>query len=283
MSQLKISVIIPTCHRNDLLEKCLDRLAPGAQTLPITEYEVIVTDDGSKTNAEKLVHEKYPWARWVEGPRRGPAANRNNGARHAQGEWLVFTDDDCLPSPQWLEEYKKAIEEKILVYEGKTICKIGIQSPLMTAPVNLTGGYLWSCNMMTHKILFDELSGFDENFPYAAMEDVDFRERLKQRGYEFPFVEGATVDHPPRRLPWGTVLSAQQESYIMMWYKSGNTKPVRGVLLYRTMKSRLNTIRKNRFGPDSFVALISLVCEITLALYRLPKWEKKYRRRFKHR
>jgi len=41
---LKISVIIPTCHRNDLLAKCLDCLAPGVQTLPPEQYKVIVTE-----------------------------------------------------------------------------------------------------------------------------------------------------------------------------------------------------------------------------------------------
>lgn len=40
------SVVIPTCRRNDLLAKCLDRLAPGQQTLSPDQYEVIVTDDG---------------------------------------------------------------------------------------------------------------------------------------------------------------------------------------------------------------------------------------------
>ena len=51
------SVVIPTCHRNDLLARCLDRLAPGAQTLPAARYEVIVSDDGSVTTAEVLLRE----------------------------------------------------------------------------------------------------------------------------------------------------------------------------------------------------------------------------------
>src|SRR5438552_17841427 len=98
-----ISVIIPTCHRNDLLVRCLDGLAPGKQDLLPEHYEVIVSDDGSRSTAEKLIAGTYPWARWVTGPRRGPAANRNHGAKHARGEWLAFVDDDCLPDKGWLE------------------------------------------------------------------------------------------------------------------------------------------------------------------------------------
>src|SRR5688500_16117871 len=102
MTVPRISVVIPTRHRNDLLALVLDRLAPGTQTLPADQYEVIVTDDGSITTAEAMIREKFSWARWTQGPRKGPAANRNHGASLAQGEWIAFTDDDCLPSSRWL-------------------------------------------------------------------------------------------------------------------------------------------------------------------------------------
>jgi glycosyltransferase involved in cell wall biosynthesis len=93
------SVIIPTYHRNDLLAKCLDCLAPGVQTLPADQYEVIVSDDGYESTAQEMIQQNYPWVKWVAGFRKGPAANRNNGAKYATGEWLAFTDDDCLPDP----------------------------------------------------------------------------------------------------------------------------------------------------------------------------------------
>ena len=64
-----LSVIIPTCHRNDLLAECLDRLAPGRQQGQASgqlDYEVIVTDDGQHTTAETMIREHYPWVRWLE-------------------------------------------------------------------------------------------------------------------------------------------------------------------------------------------------------------------------
>jgi hypothetical protein len=48
-AEVLITVVIPTCRRPDVLVQCLDRLAPGAQTLPADRYEVIVTDDGVPT------------------------------------------------------------------------------------------------------------------------------------------------------------------------------------------------------------------------------------------
>ena len=98
-----ISVVIPTRDRNEQLARCLDRLAPCAQSLSHDQYEVIVSDDSAHAAARELLFDRYPWVRWTGGPRRGPAANRNAGARVARGEWLVFTDDDCLPEFGWLE------------------------------------------------------------------------------------------------------------------------------------------------------------------------------------
>lgn len=194
------SVIIPTCQRNDLLAKCLDRLVPEVQTLPAEQYEVIVSDDGSQNTAEHLVREQYRWVKWVAGPRKGPAANRNNGARHAQGEWLVFIDDDCIPDQQWLESFAAAItdDSSQFVLEGRTYVDRERQSLGETSPINETGGYLWSCNFAIKRSLFFSLKGFDVRFSYAAMEDVDLRLRLIDAGQNFSFVTAAAVCHPWR-------------------------------------------------------------------------------------
>lgn len=208
------SVIIPTYHRNDLLAKCLDCLAPNVQTLPPDKYEVIVTDDGCETTAEQMTHERYRWAKWVAGPCKGPAANRNNGAMYAQGEWLAFTDDDCLPDPQWLENYAKAIvaHPAYLVFEGRTYVDRPRRSLAETSPINETGGYLLSCNFTLQKQLFESLAGFDERFIYAAMEDVDLRLRLTESGYKFYFVRTASVCHPWRHSTGWKALKQHNDS-----------------------------------------------------------------------
>lgn len=211
------SVIIPTCHRNDLLAKCLNCLAPGVQTLEFVHYEVIVSDDGSKTTAKEMVEQHYLWAQWVEGPRKGPAANRNNGAKYAQGKWLAFTDDDCLPDPQWLEAYTKAIlnDYSCLVFEGRTYVDRSRQSLAETSPINESGGYLWSCNLAIQRRLFESLDGFDERFPYAAMEDVDLRLRLTKCGHKFSFIKTASVCHPWRPKGGWRKLKQHQESTLI--------------------------------------------------------------------
>lgn len=198
---LLISVITPTCHRNQDLSLCLGALQPDNQKSPFT-YEVIVTDDGSKSTAEELIRAKYAWARWVAGPRRGPAANRNAGARNARGAWVLFLDDDCIPVPGWVDAYATAIHNfpENSVFEGRTVGGPNSQTRSdHESPLNLEGGLLWSCNFAIRWQLFLGIGGFDESFPVAFLEDTDLQFRLKALGHASKFVADACVQHPWRR------------------------------------------------------------------------------------
>ena len=201
MNKPIISVIIPTYHRNELLRKCLDCLNPGVQTLPAEQYEVIVTDDGSKTTAEEMIRKDYPWVKWVVGPRQGPAANRNNGASYAQGEWLVFTDDDCLPQPNWLNAFAQATKGEALALEGAIHPLGDPEQDMAECPINLNGGCFWSANIAIERALFEKIGGFDPNYPLAAHEDVDMKLRLFKLT-TISFIPDASVVHPVRILPF---------------------------------------------------------------------------------
>ncbi|HEY9771535.1 MAG TPA: glycosyltransferase [Coleofasciculaceae cyanobacterium] len=276
MEQVKISVVIPTYHRNDLLAKCLNCLAPGVQTLPAEKYEVIVTDDGFKTTAEEMIRNRYSWVKWLAGPRKGAAANRNNGAKYAKGSFIAFTDDDCLPSSSWLSSFYSALTPHIQVYEGKTTCETGVCSPMEEAPVNLTGGYLWSCNMLVKARLFQEISGFDEKFPYPYMEDVDFRERIKKAGLTFLFIQDAIVDHPPRRRLWGDKLGASQESLVYYWRCKKKKKFFKVQLIRNILSYRIRAILNFGFSLDSLKAVTSMIVEISYIISHMNQWQKKY-------
>jgi GT2 family glycosyltransferase len=200
-----ISIVIPTCHRNEQLALCLDRLAPGTQTAASNLYRVIVTDDGLKTKAEDLVRTRFPWAQWTAGPRRGPAANRNHGASIAAGEWLLFLDDDCLPSAGLVGSYLKLAENNpdIAVMEGCILPEGKRRHPAEECPINENGGRLWSCNFAIKADSFAGIGRFDERFPFAAMEDSDLNYRLRSAGVPIAFNAEAVVTHPWKRVnPW---------------------------------------------------------------------------------
>jgi glycosyltransferase involved in cell wall biosynthesis len=83
------------------------------QTVGREKYEVIVVDDGS-TDETKDIVAKYP-VRYIHQQNRGPAAARNNGVNHAQGEIVLFTDADCEPEPTWIEEMIKPLNDNQVV------------------------------------------------------------------------------------------------------------------------------------------------------------------------
>ncbi len=212
-----------------------------------------------------------PWARWVAGPRRGPAANRNAGASVAAGEFLVFIDDDCLPEADLLAGYSAALRDDVAVYEGRISCNAGIPSPRQTAPENLTGGTLWSCNFAMRREAFADVGGFDDRFPLAHMEDVDMRDRILATGITIVFVPQASVDHPPRRLPWGARLARMHKAGVLYMVLH---PPVRGLpwFLQNEFRARVSRVLHLPFSIDSLAALASVPVELVTVAWRWREW-----------
>lgn len=203
MSTLPFSVVIPTCGRDDLLARCLSSLRPGVQQADAATYEVIVTDDARERTSEAMIRAQFPWARWVQGPSRGPAANRNNGARQARADWVCFIDDDCIASPEWLAAFlTDAGDESIDVMEGRTTIPDRTDNPFQHAAYNMDGGVYWSCNLAIRREKFLAIGGFDEDFTEAAGEDMEFAHRFKAHQYRAKFYPEALVYHPVRTIDW---------------------------------------------------------------------------------
>jgi len=177
------------------LTRCLEPLRDSGA------LEVIVTDDSTDHATRDLIADRFPWAYWTQASRRGPAANRNHGAKMASGEWLAFIDDDCIPQHRWLEAI--IAETSIAdVIEGKTVCPLKRDTPLEEHVENLTGGNLWSCNMAIRRQLFEELGGFDEDFLIAGGEDMEFARRVQRNQSRVRFAPSALMHHPSRYIGW---------------------------------------------------------------------------------
>jgi GT2 family glycosyltransferase len=215
---MRVSVIVPTCDRPEQLALCLGRLAPSFQTLKTTEYDVIVSDDGVSARAMDSMGQSYPFVRWTVGPRRGPAANRNKGASLSDADLLVFIDDDCIPDANWLEAFvSTADSSSSAVFEGRTYADRPRRTLAEGSPINERGGNLWSCNFAIRRDAFQRLHGFDDRFPYPAMEDVDFLARCKELGFGIEFVEAASVCHPWRvEGGWAAKMRLRQSVLIFM-------------------------------------------------------------------
>lgn len=196
---MNVSVVIPTCDRVEQLRACLSRLMDGMQEIDDDVCEIIVSDDGRINMAKDFLAADFPRVLWIQGPRKGPAANRNCGAASASGVLIAFLDDDCLPESGWLHEFIDAFKKsRSPVLEGRTYADRPRRSLSEESPINENGGCLWSCNFAITREKFMQLGGFDDRFPYPAFEDIDFYTRCLAAGLRVEFVREAAVCHPWR-------------------------------------------------------------------------------------
>ena len=101
------SIIVPTYNAEGTIETCLS--AFKNQSIPKEDYEVIVVDDGSTDGTADIV-KRYP-VKYIRQENKGPAAARNNGANHAVGDIILFSDSDCVPDANWVNEMVKPFED----------------------------------------------------------------------------------------------------------------------------------------------------------------------------
>lgn len=235
-----------------MLGLCLERLAPGKQSMSIQYYEVIVSDDSKDRSAEYFCYNKFPWVRYVHGPMRGPAANRNNGARLAKGDWLVFTDDDCLPNTGWLKAYVGAIKlyPGCHAFEGAIVPDNWdlLKKDMAECPVNTAGGCFWSANIMVQKDFFWQVGGFDEQFLIAAQEDQDLKDRIKNLT-EIIFISNSLIVHPVRIISIKHKLNMLDQS-IQNWmkYVRKQDKDLQSGIIQRSFTMHVSQTLKQLFN-----------------------------------
>ena len=202
------SVVVPTYEREASLARCLEALV--AQTLDRDRFEVVVVDDGSTVRPRGAVARAASRmdVRLIEQANAGPAAARNAGADAARGAYVVFTDDDCLPDPAWLEALDAmAARHPGCAIGGRVVNALGdglfsSASQLLIEflydyyNVDETGGrFFITSNLALPAPTFRQIGGFDQSFPLAAAEDRDLCDRWREAGLEMVYCHHAIVHH----------------------------------------------------------------------------------------
>ena len=126
---------------------------------------------------------------------------RNRGIRHSLGDVVLFTDDDCLPEPGWIEAMVRAIGQDagIVGVEGLTYTRLREVSPFVHFTAGSSGGYP-TCNVGYRAGALRAAGGFDwAAFPAANKEDVDLAYRMMRLGTVIA-APSARVFHPARSI-----------------------------------------------------------------------------------
>jgi glycosyltransferase involved in cell wall biosynthesis len=208
MSLCQFSIVIPTYNRPDRLRTCLESIAKIEY--PKANFETIVVDDGSKMPLDPIV---VPFKtllnlKLLRQENAGPASARNQGAAIATGKFIVFTDDDCLPTTNWLSilaaEFQSHPQALI---GGKTLNALP-ENVYSTASQLLidylyeyynngeaTANFFASNNFALPVEKFRSIAGFDTTFPLAAGEDREFCDRWLDRGGMLVYAPQAQVYH----------------------------------------------------------------------------------------
>jgi len=216
MFEGKLSIIIPTYNRKDILRKTLD--AYCSQSAQEEILEILVLDDESTDGTAEAVSEFSRGAdipvRYFGLAHRGPAAVRNHGIREARGWLLLFGDDDIVPGRDLVAEH--------LAWHGKyPEPSVGVLGLVKWAPEfgptpfmkwlaedgvlfgygHLKPGeeagfrYFYSCNLSLKTHFLRENGLFDEDFKGPAFEDIELGYRLKGRGLRLVYNPRAVGYH----------------------------------------------------------------------------------------
>lgn len=196
------SVIIPAYNAQNTVAQCLDAL--DKQDVPKINYEIIVVDDGSTDETPDIV-QRFP-VRYFRQSNQGPATARNKGAREARGDIILFTDSDCVPLHNWIEEMARSFDDQtVMAAKGAYLTK---QKSLTArfAQVEFEERFemlkkVESIDMIDtysagyRKSVFLSLGGFDPSFPVANNEDTDLSYKMSHAGFKMVFNPKAIVYH----------------------------------------------------------------------------------------
>lgn len=253
----KVSVVVPTYRRPDLLERCLAALQ--RQTLAAGEYEIIVCDDGPGEAARSVVAKAAaampggPLIHYLEiRETQGPAAARNRGWRHASAPVIAFTDDDTVADPAWLAAGLAAMAGGADAATGRILMPLPDRpSDIELDAAGLTRAEFVTANCFIRRSILESVDGFDERFSMAWREDSDLHFTLLEGGCRIVHSPDALVVHPLRPMPFAAGVGMQR-------------KVVFDVLLYRK-HARLYRERIRRAPPWLYL-FISLSLALALAL-----------------
>ncbi|MGF1492430.1 MAG: glycosyltransferase family 2 protein [Microcoleaceae cyanobacterium] len=208
MNQPFFSIVIPTYNRPERLTNCLTAISK--LNYPREQFEVIVVNDGSSMPMAPVIQPFQDQLQIVliNQTNSGPATARNVGADKARGQFIAFTDDDCQPTSDWLNQLESQLTTTPNhLVGGRTLN--ALPDNLYSTTSQLLIDYLYeyynqaegeavffaSNNFALPNRQFHQIGSFDTTFPLAAGEDREFCDRWLYQNHQMSFVSSAEVYH----------------------------------------------------------------------------------------
>ncbi len=238
-SKIKFSFIIAIYERENELQELLESIS--LQTSH--NFEVLVVDDGSKSNLQKITDsfkDKIAISYFYK-ENQGASLARNFGANYAQGEYLLFVDSDCILPKIYIENIETYLaQKKVYFFGGPDDARQDFNITQKALSYAMTGFFTTggirggkknknfqprSFNMGILKNIFIEENGF-KNIKIG--EDVDLSLRLAAKGFNAELILNATVFHKRR---------INLLSFVKRVYSFGFMRPI--LIKWHPLSSRL--------------------------------------------
>jgi hypothetical protein len=205
-----VCVVIPTIGRSSL-----HRLLVALSRQPVVVGRIVVVDDGRIPARHVLVPGSLAARTTVlRSGGRGPAAARNVGWQAAESPWVVFLDDDVVPSPTWALRLAEdlAVDSDVAATQGRIVVPLPRERRPTDRERNvarLAGAGWITADMAVRRNALADVAGFDERFRRAYREDSDLALRLLGRGWRLEHGTRRST-HPVQRAPWWASVTAQR-------------------------------------------------------------------------
>ena len=191
---MKISVVIPTFNRISLVARAIDSVLKQS----LNPYEIIVVDDGSDDGTSEMIQNKYKSIKLIQQQNNGVSAARNNGIKHAKGDWIGLLDSD----DEWTEKKLENQVDRLIKTPEYDFChtnEIWIRNGVRVnqrKKHEKYGGYIFDkcldiCRISPSSVLFrknilDHVGWFDDQLPVC--EDYDLWLRITAE-YRILFID----------------------------------------------------------------------------------------------
>jgi glycosyltransferase involved in cell wall biosynthesis len=205
---LFVSVIIPVFNDSERLAICLQSLQN--QTYPQSLYEVIVVDNGSQEDIKAVVTQ-FPQAFTTHESRPGSYAARNKGISLAKGTVIAFTDSDCIPASDWIEQGVKSLQSVANCGLVAGRIELFFKDADKPTPVELyesiemsfpqqrsleKQNYGVTANLFTFKSVIDSVGLFDDTLKSCG--DRQWGQRVFAAGFQQIYADDVFIAHPAR-------------------------------------------------------------------------------------